>query len=155
MSTEACTPFRHPFNFCLVFVSCEHLVWCEKAGQPNTWTFLKALVVSSQSCLSSQRLRAETTEPEVLRLQPLPLQRPAESIETTAIVCCAGVLHPTCSEDLGKPQRGLAEMLSLPDTVNMLGTQTIKAMWNLVLQWGMFVISVKLLGVDPIHCRRS
>lgn len=37
-------------------------------------------------------------------------------------------------------------MLSLGDTVNMLGTQTIKGMWNLVPQWGMFVISVKFCG---------
>lgn len=122
----------------------------KKAGQPNTWTPLKALVVSSQSHLSSQRLRAETTEPEVLSSHPSPLQRTAESIGAIAIVCCAGVLPPTSSEDLRKLQSSAErafKMLSLPDTDNMVGTQTIEGMWTLALQGGVFVISAKL-------CRR-
>ena len=43
--------------------------------------------------------------PGVLSLLPSPLQRPAESIGAIAIVCCAGVLPPTGSGGLRKPQR--------------------------------------------------
>jgi len=50
----ACISFRRPLKFGL---SCEHLVWCGIAGQPNTSMSSKAVLDSSQSCLSSQRLR--------------------------------------------------------------------------------------------------
>lgn len=119
-------------------------IWCEMAGHLNNWTSLKAAPVSPQSRLSSQRLRAE---PEVLRSHPLPLQRPAESVVgAAAIVCRAGVLPPTCSEDLQKASELRAQMLSVPGTVNMLGIQTMKGMWNLVPRWGLFVINAEVWG---------
>lgn len=118
--------------------------------QPNTSTFLKALAISSQSCLSSQRLHAEIIEPEVLRLHPLPLQRPGESIEATAIVCCAGVLPPLASEDLRMPQSSAERTCSdaiFPRYSQHTGDTDNKRhvlQWGMILQWGMFVISVKL-----------
>ena len=58
-------------------------------------------------------------------------------------VCCLPKALEA-SESHIAPQRGLAEMLSLPDTDNMQGTQTMDGMWTLVLRGGMFVISAKL-----------
>lgn len=138
-------PFRnHLWLLFLFFFFLTPCVWCETAGHPNSWTSLKAAQVSSQSCLSSQRLHAE---PEVLRSHPLLHQRPAESVVgATAIVCRAGVLPPTCSEDLQRASELRAEMLSVPGTVNMLGMQTMKGMWNLVPRWGLFVINAAVWG---------
>lgn len=62
-----------------------------------------------------------------------------------AIVCRAGVLPRTCSEDSQKASE-LREMLSVPGTVNMLGMQTMKGMWNLVPWWGLFVINAEVWG---------
>lgn len=61
-------------------------------------------------------------------------------------MCRAGVLPRTCSEDLQKASELRAEMLSVPGTVNMLGTQTMKGMWNSVPGWGLFVIKAEVWG---------
>lgn len=62
------------------------------------------------------------------------------------IVCRAGVLPRTCSEDLQKASELGSAMLSVPGTVNMLGMQTMKGMWNLVPRWGLFVINAEVWG---------
>lgn len=63
-------------------------------------------ILKSFGCLISKLspiTKAETTEPEVLRLHPLPLQRLTGCVGATAIVCCAGVLPSMLSEDPRKP----------------------------------------------------
>lgn len=109
--------------------------------------------VLSQSRLSSQR---QLAEPEALRSRPLPLQRPAESVAgAAAIVCRAGVLPPSCSQDpsegLGAPRRdAICPRYSqhAGDADNERHVEFGTVMGAVCNQRGG-------LGADPIRCRRS
>lgn len=87
------------WTFLFVNLSCKHL-FSDVASLVNQTLERprRALADSPQSRLSSQREHAVTAELGVLSSHPSPLQRAAQSIGGSAIVCCAGVLPPTGSE---------------------------------------------------------